>query len=270
MRSESKLVCHDNTPELLTAQLPRASLSTILTLLRSEYLLPSTDSDPTLASPTMCKKLIQIYACSHTKTICTTACPHAIETGRQVQIDSDNGLTRSDSTVSTLVTSSIHRGSAHSHSPTTTRLNIESRCLPQSILPNQPASPPKHPGSNTTLPANSTTSLDPAPLLNTFPSLAHTLSHPSPAKDAEIEPNFCPYYFPHNLPQSNHPCIECFVSPEWRDRVERWMKWYRNDHLLGKEVDVEKWSGVEELRRKARAGKLNVFVDGDESAGWVG
>lgn len=55
------------------------------------------------------------------------------------------------------------------------------------------------------------------------------------------------------------------------------MQWYKNDHPLGKVEEVERLSGVEYLKEKQgykelreREGKLNVFVDGAEGAGWVG
>lgn len=51
------------------------------------------------------------------------------------------------------------------------------------------------------------------------------------------------------------------------------MTWYRQDHLPENLGDVELLSGVKGLRerneRKAHEGLLNVFVDGNESAGRV-
>lgn len=51
------------------------------------------------------------------------------------------------------------------------------------------------------------------------------------------------------------------------------MTWYRQDHLLENLGDVERLSGVKPLRerheKRAHEGFLNVFVDGDESAGRV-
>lgn len=52
------------------------------------------------------------------------------------------------------------------------------------------------------------------------------------------------------------------------------MKQYRQDHPMEKAEDVERLSGIEGLKEKKgekrREALLNVFVDGDESAGWVG
>lgn len=184
------------------------------------FLQQSANSKSILAKSTMCRKLIQIYACGHTKTICTTACPHAIETGRQVpQVDNNMGLTRSISTVSTLVASPILRGQtpAHSRSPTAPRPSIDSQRLPQALLPNQPRSSLERPSHGSTSPTPSyTKSTSPAPTLTTSPSIAFITGHFNSEEIAiEIEPNFCPYYFPHNLPASHHPCTECFVLPEW-------------------------------------------------------
>lgn len=48
------------------------------------------------------------------------------------------------------------------------------------------------------------------------------------------------------------------------------MTWYHADHVLENPEDVERLSGVHSLReRQARAGFLNVFVDGDDSAGRI-
>ncbi|RAQ99896.1 hypothetical protein DDE82_007765 [Stemphylium lycopersici] len=38
----------------------------------------------------MCHKLFQVYACGHQKPVCTTPCPHAIATGRQLPRDNNN------------------------------------------------------------------------------------------------------------------------------------------------------------------------------------
>ena len=58
------------------------------------------------------------------------------------------------------------------------------------------------------------------------------------------------------------------------------MKSYAEGHPLNRKEEAEKMSGIERMRGewrekqakegKGREGKLNVFVDGDESAGRVG
>ena len=56
----------------------------------------------------MCHKLLQVYACGHNKTICTTPCPHAIATGRRIPSNRGNApdLSRSSSVVSAMTPSS--------------------------------------------------------------------------------------------------------------------------------------------------------------------
>jgi len=56
----------------------------------------------------MCHKLLQVYACGHHKTTCTTPCPHAIATGRRVPSNRGNApdLSRSSSVVSAMAPSS--------------------------------------------------------------------------------------------------------------------------------------------------------------------
>jgi hypothetical protein len=49
----------------------------------------------------MCHKLLQVYACGHLKDVCTTPCPHALATGRQIPQDNSPDLSRSPSVVST-------------------------------------------------------------------------------------------------------------------------------------------------------------------------
>ena len=59
------------------------------------------------------------------------------------------------------------------------------------------------------------------------------------------------------------------------------MKSYAEGHPLNRKEEAEKMSGIERMRgewrekerqreERGREGKLNVFVDGDESAGRVG
>ncbi|KAH7394943.1 hypothetical protein DE146DRAFT_789744 [Phaeosphaeria sp. MPI-PUGE-AT-0046c] len=181
----------------------------------------------------MCRKLIQVYGCGHTKVICTTACQHALDNGRQLtQNDGNNSISRSISKLSATFASPTSHG----------QTSAQSR------------SPPTHNSSTTLMSA-----------LETAPTLAHL---PGQLMPTETQPNYCAYYFPHNLPKSNHPCIDCFVLPEWEQRAKRWMTWYRADHSMENPVDVERLSGIAALREeKAHEGLLNVFVDGDECAG---
>jgi hypothetical protein len=52
----------------------------------------------------MCHKLLQVYACDHNNTVCSTPCPHAIAIGRRIPSDHGNApdLSRSSSVVSSM------------------------------------------------------------------------------------------------------------------------------------------------------------------------
>ncbi|KAF1362747.1 hypothetical protein EJ07DRAFT_152986 [Lizonia empirigonia] len=52
----------------------------------------------------MCNKLLQTYACGHSKSICTTPCVHALRSTQSAHlaVQQDSTITRSNSTVSSL------------------------------------------------------------------------------------------------------------------------------------------------------------------------
>ncbi|KAF1937713.1 hypothetical protein EJ02DRAFT_458503 [Clathrospora elynae] len=84
----------------------------------------------------MCHKLLQVYACGHLKTVCTTPCPHAIATGRQIPQDSvEQELSRSNSITSSLAPSNA--------SPVwwTDLQNLPSQRQSQAQTPNTPTRP---------------------------------------------------------------------------------------------------------------------------------
>lgn len=74
------------------------------------------------------------------------------------------------------------------------------------------------------------------------------------------------------------------MRPEWEGLRKRYVKVYIENHPMDKREDAESMSGIERLAQDAtlregdvgvrkrdsgRAGLLNVFVDGDESAGRI-
>lgn len=65
-----------------------------------------------------------------------------------------------------------------------------------------------------------------------------------------MDPNFCSYYFPRHLPQSNQPCLECYMLPEWEQHPREWVMKYRLEHFNEKAEDAERLSGVAQLRKK--------------------
>jgi hypothetical protein len=244
----------------------------------------------------MCIRLIQTYACIHQKIICTTPCPHALDTGYQIFEDENGGISRSDSTVSSIAPSP-RRNEAPSphHPPSSTPLRNAHSPLLMGSSPSNPSSqahlsrstssgqpsplspPPGYPSPSadrSRLPSQTKRS-NPRlalPHLNTsLPACQSPTLPPSPtAEPVTIEPNFCAYHFPRHLPQSKQPCIECYMLPKWEFMAERWMKSYREGHPLDRVENVERDSGVEALRERERMrkeGLLNVFVHGDEGAG---
>jgi hypothetical protein len=226
----------------------------------------------------MCHKLIQTYACNHTKIVCMAACPHALETGRRIpRTDSNSGVSLSNSTVSSM-TPSPRRDSQPRQLREQAASSHLLEPLPEyRITSPSPPPPPTPSPSNADHDQTSPTS-PPSSWSNSFlsppTSPTRSVTPPSPtlrADDIDIVPNYCPYHFPRYTPQSNHPCIDCYMLPEWEYLSKRWMRWYRFDHLREKIEDVERLTGIEVLRekqaRRARGELLNVFVDGDETAG---
>jgi hypothetical protein len=160
----------------------------------------------------MCHRLLQVYACNHSKTICTTPCPHALNTGRIVSLTTTTNtatISRSNSTVSSITPS-------RQLAPSSPTFRL--------VTPSQP-SPPSYPRPSS------------------FPDTSAT-----------IEPNLCPYHFPRPLPQSNHPCLDCYMEPAWAHLATCWMRQYREDHVMEKMEDVERWSGITELRAREKRG----------------
>jgi hypothetical protein len=226
----------------------------------------------------MCHKLVQIYACNHAKVVSTTPCPYALDTGRRVpRTDSNIGVSRSSSTVSS-VTPSIRPDSQPSQlrqqppsPPVLEPLSAYRRTTPNQLSPPAPMQGYTYhdkpsPTSPTSIWSAPLQSVPTSPLLAMSPSSTHLR-----VEVLDVVPNCCPYHFPRYLPQSNHPCIDCYMLPEWEHLSRRWMKWYRLDHPRENMEDLERLSGIEALKeqqmQKARKGLLNVFVDGDESAG---
>lgn len=236
----------------------------------------------------MCHKLTQTYACGHSKDICTTPCPHALSTGTRIpNAKHDKHVSRSSSVVSSIA-------------PSIRREEIPSQL--RSLPPQQPNSSQNRAQHTPPPPLRyiQTPPLGPPPGFPSAVQVARPSDPPSPTlspapspstrrlPDEEniIEPKFCPYHFPHHLPQSNHPCIECYFLPPWAHLAERYVKSYREGHPVNKPEDAEKLSGIERLseeykmrqsqnqsqRRKQSGGVglLNVFVDGNEDAGRVG
>ncbi|KAH7398452.1 hypothetical protein BKA66DRAFT_437506 [Pyrenochaeta sp. MPI-SDFR-AT-0127] len=220
----------------------------------------------------MCHKLLQVYACGHMKTICTTPCPHAIDTSRQIAASGNHpDLSRSSSVASSItskgrshwqdLTAKSHLQDQHSPglpSPLRVGTGLEEQEGPppafRFVPPGQRPllSPPLEYHHSRTVsltlsnfpPSESAFSVRVSPTLVTSPSISFETDPQEPTP----EPDFCAYYFPRYLPQSWRPCLQCYMQPEWENQRKAWMASYRMDHPAGKPEDVERLSGIEMLR----------------------
>ncbi|CAO2654904.1 Nn.00g116370.m01.CDS01 [Neocucurbitaria sp. VM-36] len=224
----------------------------------------------------MCHKLIQLYACGHSKTICRTPCPHAIDTARQVTHLNGNhdsvNLSRSSSVISSIAPS-MRRSDLHD---LPSQLRSQAQHSPGQPLPlrmrslsRQPAQTPPlafHfvPPSQNPLLSAPPGYAQPSPTSPTAPSPTSTFSRNSntspsvnhfPENEEHVgEPDYCSYHFPRYLPQSRRPCLQCYVQPEWEDMPKAWMRMYKETHPYVKEEDVERLSGIAELRERMGMG----------------
>ncbi|KAF1846595.1 uncharacterized protein K460DRAFT_406793 [Cucurbitaria berberidis CBS 394.84] len=215
----------------------------------------------------MCYKLLQLYACGHSKTICTTPCPHAIDTARQathLNGEQDTAdLSRSSSVVSSIAPS-VKRSDLHGLPSQRGSQALHSPGQPSPLhmcLPTQPAfrfvPPSEHPLQwplpeyPQRSPASPTTRSPPL----TFPKDSSVSSHLPGDEEQAVEPNYCPYHFPRYLVPSRRPCLECYVRPERGELPKAWKKKYKETHPYAKEEDVERLTGIAELRERMGLGQ---------------
>ncbi|EAT78687.1 hypothetical protein SNOG_14062 [Parastagonospora nodorum SN15] len=200
----------------------------------------------------MCHKLISVYACNHSKIICTTPCPYAFDTGGRIprRKCNDQDLSCSDSTVSSLAPSiRLEEHPAQLRSPPASRPGLPLP-TPQQIsqqstkiasapafrfIPRAPS--PSHVGSPS--PGYTPHSPESEHSLQTSPSAALL-----PDEQFDIDPNFCDYHFPHNLPTSKLPSSDGeaggFGESCWDQGLERRAReesWARNVIGAGKDED---------------------------------
>ncbi|KAH5394304.1 hypothetical protein HBI47_241710 [Parastagonospora nodorum] len=206
----------------------------------------------------MCHKLISVYACNHSKIICTTPCPYALDTGGRIprRKCNDQDLSCSDSTVSSLAPSiRLEEHPAQLRSPPASRPGLPLP-TPQQIsqqstkiasapsfrfIPRAPS--PSHIGSPS--PGYTPHSPESEHSLQTSPSAALL-----PDEQFDIDPNFCDYHFPHNLPTSKLPCKECYMFPAWQHLAPLYMKYYCEQHPMVKPEDLESLAGIKDLREE--------------------
>jgi hypothetical protein len=117
--------------------------------------------------------------------------------------------------------------------------------------------------SSTTATSPADRDLDrPLPPTPTSPPPPYDPSSPSsPAEEPERIPNLCTYFFPRRLPTSSHPCLKCYMRPEYEAYRKRWMDHYRGEHPGQKNEKIEELSGVEQV--SARVGLVNVVLEMD-------
>ncbi|KAF2129538.1 hypothetical protein P153DRAFT_431474 [Dothidotthia symphoricarpi CBS 119687] len=204
----------------------------------------------------MCNELIQVYACGHSKDICTTPCPHAQDTASPATIS------RSNSVVSSIAPSAKQNVGTNSPAQRSPLRTVN----PSAATPNEPRAPafrfnipsqhalsPTFSTTNTnmnsqhTLPSRYSTSSSPSTSGPTSPT-AFSNQPPSPVTPV---PNFCPYVFPPRfLPRSRFPCLGCYMQPEWEGMRSAWMDNYRHGHPMDGMEDLERLSGIEGVRER--------------------
>jgi hypothetical protein len=185
----------------------------------------------------MCYKLVQIYACDHSKAICTTPCPHALALSNTRNSTELPSILRSNPTAFSIVPSS-RRNAAVDPLPSLADVplmpevtSLPGRSLQPDVsplldVPPRPAFRIMTDGSPATpFPAVPTSShLDAAPL-------GHTVEAQS--EQLVVQPAYCSYYFPHYLMRSLRPCRQCYLQPEWEGLRRVWVEKYRIDHHMG-------------------------------------
>jgi hypothetical protein len=207
----------------------------------------------TIAPHTMCHKLVQTYACSHSKEICTTPCPHALALSSTRTPAGLSSISRSNSVVSSIAPSS--RRDAAEDSPVPSMLDVS----PLPGVSQQPglfAQPARSPhakvspltGVSPRLAFRLKIDNRPAtglPGMSTSSRLDAALSDNTEAQPVQsTQPVYCAYYFPHHLMQSRYPCRECYMRPEWEDMRRAWMENYQLGHPMDRSEDLERLAGI--------------------------
>ena len=182
----------------------------------------------------MCNKLLQNYACGHSKSICTTPCPHAlrfVQRPTYVSAVQEKVHLQSNLTVSSITTTS-HEHSATNFSCTQTHSPLRSSA---------PAGSAHAPAFRFTAPGSASPASSVSPVSHSFLSQGDRVDQPLVA---DPEPRLCTYYIPRYLFTSKYPCIDCYIKPEWEGMRKTWMENYRLGHPLDKVDDAEKLSGI--------------------------
>ncbi|KAF2855859.1 hypothetical protein T440DRAFT_165522 [Plenodomus tracheiphilus IPT5] len=238
-------------------------------------------------SRTMCKNLLQVYACGHDKSVCITPCPHAIATGEQFGAEHEShgaGLLRSSSIVSSIAPSIHHGGETTTTGPAVTWGGVVAPLMERSHVPafrlrvagsggeksaelglsHHTRTSNTHnnttPSARTTTPTSQLADRLPSPTtamlsrpLSTIPIPSNTITNTTTTSNSPESlypaPNYCTHPHPHHLPQSHRPCLKCFVTgEEWEHERQRWRNRYRSEHTGVGEGDVERECGLERLR----------------------
>lgn len=200
----------------------------------------------------MCNRLLQTYACGHSKSICTTPCGHALKSTQAATSSNPPTVVRSKPTVSSTVQVShlpsrnFSRPDPSNHSPLRVT-NISSATSSPTHVSAFRIVPPSTPSPSSSV----------SPVSPSFASSSPSSRFPTPspscskAKELEVEPSFCSYYIPRHLTKGTYPCIECFGKSEWEELRTRWMDNYRLGHPLDRGEHVEALSGVEGVLERA-------------------
>lgn len=200
----------------------------------------------------MCNKLLQTYACGHSKGICTTPCDFALKPTQAAESlgTAIANVVRSNSIVSSVrpVSRSPSRNFSRPHPNNHSPLRVVNASAPTS--PNHvPAF--RFIEASAPSPTSSVSPVSPSFANSRPPSRFPSPSSSTAAVDVNPEPTFCSYYIPRYLITSKYPCLECYGKEEWQELRARWMKNYQLGHPLDKVEEVEVLSGVADVPGKS-------------------
>jgi hypothetical protein len=181
---------------------------------------------------TMCRRLLQTYACDHSKVVCTTPCPFAQASAMPLVAPS-----------SCKSEAAGPLSSSAEVSPMPGATSLPGRPVQQDVSPLLDESPQPAFRIKTDKPAAAA----PFAAVPTSSHLDAALSdHAGEAQPEQpVQPRYCQSFFLHYLPQSRRPCRLCYSQPEWEDVRRRWVERYRSEHPMEKLEDLERLTELE-------------------------
>jgi hypothetical protein len=179
----------------------------------------------------MCRRLLQTYACDHSKVVCTTPCPFAQASAAPSVAPSVAPSFRKSEAAEPL-------SSSAEVSPMPGETSLPGRPVQQDVSPMLDEFPP--PAFRIKI--DNLTAAAPFAAIPTSSHLdAALLDHAGEAQPEQpVQPRYCQSFFLHYLPQSRRPCRLCYSQSEWEDVRRRWVERYRSEHPMEKLEDLER------------------------------